>query len=626
MITACVNGARWMGAAALVLSITASPAFAQPAARTPVDIAGAWTPAGGGPTFLGGGGFQEDAPERQEGPALVDYTGVPLSPAGRSRALSYSSSLLSVPEHQCMPHPAMYSFWGPPDGAAGGPRISTDLDENLAIVAYHVDGMFRRADRTIWMDGRPHPPAYAPHTWAGFTTGRWVGNALEATTTHLKWGWIRRNGVIVSDQTTLTTRYARHGDVLTITVMVVDPIYLAEPYVKTIDFIPIARVLTARFGVEAADGRAGVFTQCYPNEEIAPTTRDIPHYLPWANPFLTEDEKRHNLPQGATLGGAETAMPEFVKPAARRGAAPPATASRGSAPVAPAATSSEVGVIRVQGNVWMLATPGGNIAVQVGDEGVLLVDTGASGSADSILAAIRTITDKPIRYIINTSTAPERIGNNAVLATLAGGATTRSGQGPTPAVIAHENVLTRMTASDGGRDAYPVGGWPTDAYLLPKRTIYFNSEAIEIIHQPSAYSDGDSIVHFRRSDVLVTGRLLTTTHFPRWEPELGGSYQGLLNSLNAMLDIAVPRMMQEGGTYLVPGEGRICDEADLAEVRDQVQMIRDRFQDLAVRQKLTLAQASARNPLIDFEQRYSRTGWTAEQFAEAVYRELTKPR
>jgi glyoxylase-like metal-dependent hydrolase (beta-lactamase superfamily II) len=473
------------------------------------------------------------------------------------------------------------------------------------------------------MDGRPHPPAHAPHTWAGFTTGRWVGNALETMTTHLKWGWIRRNGVIASDQTTVMTRYVRHGDVLTITVVVSDPLYLTEPYVKTIDFIPIARLGTARFGVDAADTRGGVFTQCYPNEEVVPATRDIPHYLPWSNPFLTEDEKRYKLPRGATLGGAETALPEFVMPAGGAGPAPSARESPASAPATPSIAPPAADVIRVQGNVWMVVTAAGNVAVQVGEEGVLLVDTGAAGSADAVLAAIRTITDKPIRYIVNTSTAPESVGNNAVLATLGGGATTRAGKGPTPAVIAHENVLTRMTAADGGREAYPVGGWPTDAYLLQKRTIYFNGEAIEILHLPSAYSDGDSIVHFRRSDVIVTGRLMTTTHFPRWNPALGGSYQGVLNSLNVMLDIAVPRLMQEGGTYLIPGQGRVSDEADLAEIRDQVQMIRDRFQDLAVRQKLTLPQATAMNPLIDFEQRYARPDWTAPQFAEAVYREVT---
>jgi glyoxylase-like metal-dependent hydrolase (beta-lactamase superfamily II) len=618
-----MNPVRLIGAL-LVCVLTAIPALAQPGARSPFDIVGTWTPAGGGPTFFGGGGFQEDGPERQEGPALVDYTGLPLNAAGRARALSYNSSLLSVPEHQCMPHPAMYSFWGPPDTPVGGPYISAQVDENLAVVAYRVEGMFRRADRIVWMDGRPHPPAYAPHTWAGFTTGQWVGNALVTTTTHLKWGWIRRNGVIASDETTIMTRYQRHGDVLTITVVVTDPIYLTEPYVKTIDFMPIGRLSTARFGVEAADGRPGVFTQCYPNEEVAPTTRDIPHYLPWANPFVTEDEKRYNLPPGAVLGGAETALPEFVKPGARRGPVALAPPSARSASEPSAAASTEVGIIRVQGNVWMLATPSGNLAVQVGDEGVVLVDTGAAGSSDVILAAIRKITDKPIRYIINTSAAPESVGNNATLATLPGGGMITAGQGPRPAVIAHEKVLTRMTSSDGARDAYPAGGWPTDAFLLAKRTVFFNGEVIEIIHQPSAYSDSDSIVHFRRSDVIVAGRLLSTTHFARWEPALGGSYQGVLNSLNGMLDIAVPRMMQEGGTYLIPGQGRVSDEADLTEVRDQVQMIRDRFRDLAVRQRLTLAQARANNPLIDFEQRYSRPGWTAEQFAEAVYREVTK--
>jgi glyoxylase-like metal-dependent hydrolase (beta-lactamase superfamily II) len=440
----------------------------------------------------------------------------------------------------------------------------------------------------------------------------------------LKWGWIRRNGVIVSDQTTVMTRYARHGDVLTITVIVTDPIFLTEPYIKTIDFVPVARLSTARYGVEPADGRPGLFTQCYPNEEVAPTTRDVPHYLPWANPFVTEDEKRYNLPPGAVLGGAETALPDYVRPGARR-APSAATTAPSDSPPEPAATSTEIGVIRVQGNVWMLITPGGNIAVQVGDEGVLLVDTGATGSADAVLAAIRTITPKPIRYIVNTSTAPERVGNNGVLATLAGGGMIRDGgQGPRPAVIAHEKVLVRMTAADGGRDAYPVGGWPTDAYLLQRRSIHFNGEAIDILHQPSAYSDGDSIVHFRRSDVIVTGRLLTTTHFPRWDRSLGGSYQGVLNALNAMLDIAVPRVMQEGGTYVIPGSGRVCDEADVAEIRDQVQMIRDRFRDLAITQKLTLAQARTRNPLIDFAQRYNRADWTAEQFTEAMYREVSR--
>jgi cyclase len=612
-----------IGAVALIFTVTPSLAIAQPAARSAFDIVGNWTPAGGGPTFLGGGGFQEDSHERQDGPSLVDYLGVPLNAAGRARALSYDSSLLSVPEHQCMPHPGMYSFWGPPDSPAGA-SIAAQVDDSLALVSYRVGGMFRRADRTIWMDGRPHPPSYAPHTWAGFTTGRWDGTVLETRTTHLKWGWIRRNGVIASDQTTVVTRYARHGDVLTITVIVEDPLYLSEPYVKTIDFIPLGRLPAARFDIDPRDGRGGVFTECYPNEEISRANRDIPHYLPWENPFLTEEERRHKLPPGAVLGGAETALPEFAS-AARRASATPAPAPR--AAVAPASAAADaVDVIRVQGNVWMIVTPSGNLAVQVGDDGVVLVDTGVAAHADAILAAIRTITPKPIRYIINTSVAPERIGNNGVFATLRGGATTKSGQGPTPAVIAHEKVLTRMTADDGGRAAYPAGGWPTDAYLLNRRTLHFNGEVIEILHQPSAYSDGDSIVHFRRSDVIVTGRLFTTSHFPRFEPGQGGTYQGVLNALNAMVDLAVPRFMQEGGTYLIPGQGRVADEADLAEVRDQVQMIRDRFMDLAVKKALPLEGARAMNPLLDFERRYHQADWTTDQFSAAIYAEVTRRR
>lgn len=620
-----LNHAIHAGVIAFAL-LTASLASAQPAALSPFDVSGSWTPAGGGPTFLGGGGFQEDARERQDGPPLVEYLGVPLNAAGRARALSYDSSLLSVPEHQCMPHPAMYSFWGPPDTAAGL-RIASQADDALGVISYRVEGMFRRADRTIWMDGRPHPPAYAPHTWAGFTTGRWVGNALETRTTHLKWGWIRRNGVIVSDQTSVVTRYARHDDVLTITVIVSDPIYLSEPYVKTIDFIPLGRLGTARFGADPNDGRGGVFTQCYPNEEVARSNRDIPHYLPWENPFLKEDEERFKLPPGAVLGGAQTALPEFItsrRPAAEATASPPTptAASAGG----PAPTSVEV--IRVQGNVWMIVTPRGNLAMQVGDEGVVLVDTGAMADGNAILAAIRTVTTRPIRYIINTSAAPERVGNNGTFATLRGGATApqEQPQGPTPAVIAHENVLKRMTGEDGGRTAYPAGGWPTDAYLLNRRTLHFNGEVIEIVHPSTGYSDGDSIVHFRRSDVLVAGRLFTTTHFPRFEPGQGGSYQGVLDALNQMLDIAVPRFMQEEGTFIVPGSGRVADEADLTEVRDQVQMMRDRFVDLAVTKGLSLDRAQAMNPLVDFQDRYSNPDWTTEQFSGALYQEVTRRR
>ena len=607
-------------ACAIVLGWPAATS-AQPAAGHAFDITGTWVPAGGGATFAGGGGFQEDHPERQAGPTLVDYTGIPLNAAGLARALAYDGSLLTVPEHQCMPHPSMYSFWGP-----GSPQITAEVDANLAVVAYQVAGMFRRADRTIWMDGRPHPPEYAPHTWAGFTTGRWEGTALVTDTTHLKWGWIRRNGVAASDLTTVRTLYTRRGDVLTITVIVTDPLYLTEPYVKTIDFVPAARVPTAQFGVLPSDtGGRGPYTPCYPTEEVLRPPHEVPHYLPWANPFVKEEEERWNLPAGATLGGAHTALPEFMSQ--------PAPAAEETTPPGPVTIPSTgttdspapgVRSVHVQGNVWMLVGAGPNLVMQVGDEGVLLVDTGAPGTADAVLAAIREVTDKPIRFIVNTSADRERVGNNAVFGVLPGGSTTGSGRGPTPQIVAHSNVLTRMNRDEPGRAAYPASALPTDAYLAARRDLFFNGEVVQIVHQPSATTDGDSLVHFRGSDVIAAGDLFTTTHFARFDSNRGGRYQGVLSALNAMLDIAVPRFMQEGGTYIIPGRGRISDEADLVEVRDQVYMIRDRVRELAVTEQMTLDQVRARRPLLDIEARYDRPEWSAELFLEAVYRELSE--
>ncbi len=290
--------------AVATLLLASLPAAAQS------DIAGFWNqPAIG--TALGPGiaalfGFEEDSTERADGPALVDYLGIPLNEEARARALSYDGSLLGVPEHQCMPHPATYSFWGP-----ANLRITEELDENLDVVAYQVAGTFRRADRTVYMDGRPHPPEYAPHTWAGFTTGKWEGNTLVTTTTHIKWGWIRRNGVPSSDQATVTTFYTRNGSVLTVTWMVHDPLYLTETYTKSSDFIAAPRVSAAQFGVPAVGQAGDIFFKCFPGEETVLKPYAVPNYLPWANPFLNEVADKLHVPPEAMLGGAETAYPEY---------------------------------------------------------------------------------------------------------------------------------------------------------------------------------------------------------------------------------------------------------------------------------------------------------------------------
>jgi hypothetical protein len=302
-------GLRPLCAGALALAtclLWSRPAAAQ------FDIAGFWNqPALG--TVIGPGiaaifGFEEDSTERADGPALVDYLGIPLTDEARARALSYDGSLLVVPEHQCMPHPATYSFWGPAQL-----RITEELDANLNVIAYHVGGTFRRADRTIYMDGRPHPPEYAPHTWAGFTTGTWEGNTLVTTTTHIKWAWVRRNGAPSSDQAIVTTFYTRNGNVLTITWMVHDPLYLTETYTKSADFIFANRIPSAQPDATPPGEAAGnVFFKCFPGEEVV--RKDpyfVPNYLPWANPFVHDVADKLHVPPAATLGGAETAYPEY---------------------------------------------------------------------------------------------------------------------------------------------------------------------------------------------------------------------------------------------------------------------------------------------------------------------------
>jgi hypothetical protein len=302
------NGTQSMFTGAFV--VAALICASRPAAAE-VDIVGNWNqPAVGivlGPGVSALFGFEEDVNERANGPAPVDYLGIPLNEEGRARALSYDGALLGMPEHQCMPHPAQYSFWGPATLA-----ISTEVDENLAVIAYHVGGTFRRADRTIYMDGRPHPGEYAPHTWAGFTTGKWEGNTLVTTTTHIKWGWIRRNGVPASDQATVTTFYNRNGNVLTVTWMVHDPLYLTETYVKSSDFVAAPRVPSAQFDAPAVGQAGGIFNKCVAGEEVVrKDPRQVPNYLPWANPFLNEVADRLRIPAQALLGGSETAYPEY---------------------------------------------------------------------------------------------------------------------------------------------------------------------------------------------------------------------------------------------------------------------------------------------------------------------------
>ena len=286
-----------------------------------------------------------------------------------------------------------------------------------------------------------------------------------------------------------------------------------------------------------------------------------------------------------------------------------------------------VHTLKVQGNVYLLVGGGGNIAVQIGDDGVLLVDTGAAANTDKVLAAIRELTNKPIRYIINTNADPDHVGGNDAIGRLGSriaGGNEGAGAGLGAGIIAHENVLNRMSAPTGKASPFPTTAWPTDTFVSKQKELYFNGESIQTIYKPG-HTDGDSIVYFRRSDVICAGELFNTLTYPVIDLSRGGSVKGVLAGLNDMLDIAIPKAMQEGGTYIIPGRGRLTDEADLLEYRDMVTIIRDRVLD-AVKRGQTLDQVKAAKFTLDYDARWGATSgpWTTDMFIEAMYKDLAK--
>jgi cyclase len=292
--------------------------------------------------------------------------------------------------------------------------------------------------------------------------------------------------------------------------------------------------------------------------------------------------------------------------------------------LAPNLSNVEIQTLHVQGNVSVLFGGGGNVTVQTGPEGVLLVDTGLADatpppSSNKTMAAIRKLSSGPVRYVINTSADPGHTGGNEALVKL--GATPEA---PAPArVIANLNVLDRMVTPPPGQPAVPAPLWPNDTYSTPYKDLFFNGEAVFITHIPHAHTDGDSIVFFRRSDVLSVGDLFMPGLYPFIDLARGGSVQGLIDGLNKILEIAVPARYQEGGTMIVPGHGRLCDEADLVEYRDMVTIVRDRVQDL-IRQGKTLDQVKAAKPSRDYDTQYGAPGSlvSPDAFVESIFRSL----
>jgi hypothetical protein len=274
---------RWLAiACVLVATLTWTiPAFAQS------DITGEWAPL-----------LHEDQTDRLPGLGPVDFAGLPLTDGARQWALSWDSGRLSILEHQCQVHVMPYIISGPTRF-----RIWADKDLNTQrITAFHQYMSLWGAERTIYVDGRPHPPEIAPHTWMGFSTGAWEGNTFVVRTTHLKQGWIRRNGVPESDRVKTTERFTRHGDMLTYVVYIEDPVYLAEPIVRSRNFVKMPGV---------NEGNWIAATPCEPAEEIDLARGAVPNYLPGENPFVAEQARRTGLPVEALFGGPATTYPEY---------------------------------------------------------------------------------------------------------------------------------------------------------------------------------------------------------------------------------------------------------------------------------------------------------------------------
>jgi len=288
------------------------------------------------------------------------------------------------------------------------------------------------------------------------------------------------------------------------------------------------------------------------------------------------------------------------------------------------AAQSKVGVLHVQGQVYLIYGTGSNITMQAGDQAVVLVDSGPASMSAEVMKAIRTVSQRPIAYIINTSYDRDHTGGNGNLAQ--GGfymLATVHGSPQQAAIVSHLKTLDRMSADGSG---VPHADWPTETYEDEAWHLYANDEPLILEHAANAHTDGDSVVFFRHSDVLSTGDLFDMTRYPVIDEKAGGSLAGILKEINHILkDVAIPKENEEGGTYIIPGHGRVCDRNDLANYRDMLTIIRDRIQDL-VKKGSTLEQVIKANPTFDYDGGYGvdKGPWTTDMFVAAVYRELKK--
>lgn len=577
-----------------------------------VDISGSWYPQP----------FQDSGLITAAG-ALAEYGGIPLNEAGRLYALAWNPSRIQGRQHQCMGYVPPYTYNQP-----GNLRFWEERDPyTQRLTAIKQYWQISEGTRTIWMDDRPHPPAYAQHTWAGFSTGKYEGNQLTVYTTHLKRGWIRANGVPQSDEATLVEHFIRHGDRITYLSVVNDPVYLAEPF---------SRTYTLGRSIKEPDAWQYA---CDDGEQILGRAEDqVESYFWGRHPFVREFADKNKIPFLGTLGGPITMYADLLDrvddPKAADAAAvaelkPSAGPLQAGRAPDPTPHDGEIHVLPVQGSIFMLAGDGGNIAVQVGDQGPMVVNSGAGAITDKVVAAIKKLSNKPIEFIVNTGFQPDFTGGNvklraagldpSVQGSFFSGQFVDAGKGAT--IIGHQNVENHLMALKA-----PSDGWPSDTFVQARRRKFQNGEAVEIFHMPNAVTDADSIVHFRRSDVIVTGDIFNLVTWPHIDVRNGGSIQGEIDGLNFILDRTVYKHDEEDGTMIVPGHGRLCDEWEVAEYRDMLVIVRDRVQDL-IRSGASLNQVQAARVTADYDTRFGAlTGsWTTPMFVEAVYTSLKNP-
>jgi len=593
-----------------------APPAATPPSGPAIDISGYWTPT-----------MNEDGMERGPGSELADYGGFALNEAGRLWALSYDPSRVTLRNHQCDAYVTPYQM-----RATGNFRAWEERDPHTQrLVAIHWWAQVTEGHRVIWMDGRPHPPAWAPHTFRGFSTGRFVGTSLVVYTTHLKQGWLRRNGTPESDQATVTEFFVRHGDHLTNTTVVTDPVFLTEPQLRSNDYY------------RAPVDHGTWLYACDDSEQIVGRAPEVVPFYPFGKqPFAREYSEKYKIPLASTLSGAASMYPGFADTlknmpdtaAAALLQPAPGRPSETSKAVDPEPRDGEIHVLPIRNNVYMLVGDGGNIVVQTGDQGAFVVDTGQGRLSDKVIAAIDKLSDKPIQFIANTSFHAEHTGGNARLSaagmdpSLPGSFFVNSApRGVTgffsdplrhATMLAHNNVLTRMQEANA-----PTEAQPADTYLEEHRRKFHNGDSIEMFYEPNAVTDGDSLVVFRRADVIVAGDIFTTTQYPFIDAKNGGSVNGEIKALNDILNRTNYEHEGEGGTYVVPGHGFLADEHEVTEYRDMVVIVRDRVKAM-IDAAATLAQVKAARLTADYDTRYgSNTGpWTTEMFVEAVYNSL----